>query len=47
MLIEEGASVSIFSFVSWHTLGCPQLASVTHNLLSFNRRTSEPLGTLP
>jgi hypothetical protein len=29
MLIDEGASVSILSSVSWHLLGCPQLASVT------------------
>jgi hypothetical protein len=28
-------------------LGCPQLAPVTQNLLAFNRRTSQPLGTLP
>jgi hypothetical protein len=46
-LIDEGASVSILSSVAWHALGCPQLALVTHNLLSFNRRTSQPLGTLP
>jgi hypothetical protein len=28
-------------------LGCPQLALVTQNLLAFNRRTSQPLVTLP
>jgi hypothetical protein len=28
-------------------LGCPHLALVTQNLLAFNRRTSQPLGTLP
>jgi hypothetical protein len=28
-------------------LGCPHLAPVTQNLLAFNRRTSQPLGTLP
>jgi hypothetical protein len=27
-------------------LGCPQLSSVTQNLLAFNKRTSQPLGTL-
>jgi hypothetical protein len=27
-------------------LGCPQLASITQNLLAFNRRTNQPLGTL-
>jgi hypothetical protein len=46
-LIDEGVSVSILSSVAWHALGCPQLALVTQNLLSFNRRTSQPLGTLP
>jgi hypothetical protein len=46
-LIDEGASVSILSFVAWYTLGCPQLAPVTHSLLAFNRGTSQPLGILP
>jgi hypothetical protein len=46
-LIDEGASVSILSFVAWYALGFPQLALVTQNLLSFNRRTSQPLGILP
>jgi hypothetical protein len=46
-LIDEGASVSILSSIAWKALGCPQLASVTQNLLAFNRRTSQPLGTLP
>jgi hypothetical protein len=47
MLIDEGASVSILSSFAWQALGCPQLAPVTQNLLAFNRRTSQPLGTLP
>jgi hypothetical protein len=46
-MINEGVSISILSSVAWHTLVCPQLASVTQNLLDFNRRTSQPLGTLP
>ena len=46
MLIDDGASASIFSSVAWHALGYPWLAPVTQNLLSFNRRTSQPLGTL-
>jgi hypothetical protein len=46
-LIDEGVSVSIFSSLAWQALGCPQLAPVTQNLLAFNRRTSQPLGTLP
>jgi hypothetical protein len=47
MLIYEGASVSILSSLFWQALGCPHLAPVMHNLLSFNIRTSQPLGTLP
>jgi hypothetical protein len=47
MLLDEGASVIILSYVAWYALGCPQLAPVTHNLLAFNRRTSQPLGILP
>jgi hypothetical protein len=35
------------SSIAWQALGCPQLAPVTQNLLAFNRRTSQPLGTLP
>jgi hypothetical protein len=35
------------SSIAWHALGYPQLALVTENLLAFNRRTSQPLGTLP
>jgi hypothetical protein len=46
-LIDEGASVSILSSFAWQALGCPPLAPVTQNLLSFNKRTSQPLGTLP
>ena len=47
MLIDEGASISILSSIAWKYLGCPKLVSVTQNLLDFNRRTSQPLGTLP
>jgi hypothetical protein len=46
-MIDEGASISILSSVAWYTLGCPQLALVTQNLLAFNRRTSQSLGILP
>jgi hypothetical protein len=46
-LIDEGSSVSILSSIAWKDLGCPPLASVMQNLLAFNRRTSQPLGTLP
>jgi hypothetical protein len=46
-LIDEGSSVSVLSSITWQALGCPSLALVTQNLLAFNRRTSQPLGTLP
>jgi hypothetical protein len=46
-LIDEGASVSILSSFAWQALGCPPLAPVTQNLLAFNIRNSQPLGTLP
>jgi hypothetical protein len=46
-LIDEGASISILSSIAWQALGYPQLVPVTQNLLAFNRRTSQPLGTLP
>jgi hypothetical protein len=46
-LIDEYASISILSSIAWQALGCPHLEPVTQNLLSFNRRTSQPLGTLP
>jgi hypothetical protein len=47
MLIDEGSSVSIFSSIAWQALGFPPLVSITQNLLAFNRRTCQPLGTLP
>jgi hypothetical protein len=46
-LVDEGVSISILSFISWKALGCPQLVSVTQNMLPFNKITSQPLGTLP
>jgi hypothetical protein len=46
-LIDEGSSISILSSIAWKALGCPPLVPVTQNLLAFNRRTSQPLGTLP
>ena len=46
-LIDEGSSVSILSSISWQALGYPPLVLVTQNLLAFNKRTSQPLGTLP
>jgi hypothetical protein len=46
-LIDEGSFVSILSSIAWQALGYPPLAADTQNLLAFNRRTSQPLGTLP
>jgi hypothetical protein len=46
-LIDEGSSISILSSFAWQAFDCPPLAPVTQNLLAFNRRTSQPLGTLP
>jgi hypothetical protein len=46
-IVDDGASISILSSTSWKDLGCPQLVSVTQNLLSFNKRTIEHLGILP
>jgi hypothetical protein len=45
-IIYEGAFVSILSLNAWKALGSPQLASMTHNLLAFNRRVSQHLGIL-
>jgi hypothetical protein len=47
MLIDEGSSVSILSSIAWKYLGYPKLVLVTQNLLALNRRTNQPLGTLP
>jgi hypothetical protein len=46
-IIDEGASVSIFSSNSWQALGSPQLASVTQNLLAFKKWITQPLEILP
>jgi len=45
--IDEGSSISIFSYISWNYLGYPQLVLVTHTLFTFNIRNSHPLGILP
>ena len=46
-LIDEGVSIIILSSFAWQALGFPQLVLVMKNMLAFNRRTSQPLGTLP
>jgi hypothetical protein len=47
IVTKEGASVSILSAIAWQDFGSPQLAPVTQNLLTFDKRTSRPLGILP
>jgi hypothetical protein len=46
-IVDEGTYVSILSSTAWKAMVSPQLVSVTHHLLDFNRRSSEPLGILP
>jgi hypothetical protein len=46
-IIDEGASITILSMNAWKTFGSPHLAPVTQNLLTFDRRVSQPLGILP
>ena len=47
MIVDEGASVSILSLISWKDLGSPQLVPSTNQILAFNRRATTPLGILP
>ena len=46
-IVDEGAVVTILSLDVWKALGCPELISVTNQLVAFDRRPSEPLGVLP
>ena len=46
-IIEEGDYVSILSSIAWQDLGSPQLVPATDQILSFNRKPTSPLGTLP
>jgi len=46
-VIEKGSSVRNLSANAWQAFCSPQLALVTHNLLTFDRRFSRPLGILP
>jgi hypothetical protein len=41
-IIDEGDSFSILSLNASQALGSPHLASMTHNMLDFNRRFSPP-----
>lgn len=47
IVIDEGMSVGIFSSTAWQGLGSKQLVPITHNLLTFNKGTIEPLWILP
>jgi hypothetical protein len=47
IVIDEGSSIRILSANAWQSFGSPQLAPVTQNLLTFDRRSSQPLGILP
>jgi len=46
-IIDEGASVSILSSISWKALGSPSLLPEMRNLTGFDKGTSRPLGILP
>ena len=45
-VINEGASVSILSMNAWQAFGSSQLAPMNQNMLTFDRRVSQPLGIL-
>jgi hypothetical protein len=46
-IVDEGASASILSSSAWKSLDSPKLLFASHELLDFDRRTSEYLGILP
>jgi len=46
-IIDEGASVSILSSISWEALGSPSLLPEMRNLTGFDKGTSRPLAILP
>lgn len=45
-IIDEGVSSSILSATTLQDLSSLRLAPITHNLLAFNKRTSQALGIL-
>ena len=45
--VYEGTYVSILSSTSWQDLGSPHIVPITHNMLAFNRTTSQLLWILP
>jgi hypothetical protein len=46
-IVYEGTFVSIMSSTTWKDMASPQLVPITHHVLDFNRRSSEPLWILP
>ena len=46
-IIDEGASVSIFSSTAWKVLGSPSRLPKMRNLIGFDKGTGRPLGILP
>jgi len=46
-IIDEGASMSIFSSIAWQVLGSPPLLPEMRNMTGFDKGTSRPLGILP
>ena len=46
-IVDEGASISIFSSTACQAIGSPHLVPTTEQILAFNRRPIRPLGILP
>ena len=45
-IVDEGASISILSAHAWRGMGSPNLLSTDDQLLYFDRRSSQAMGTL-
>jgi hypothetical protein len=45
-IVDEGASTSNLSSSNWKSMGSPKLGSASHELLAFDKCTSEYLGVL-
>ena len=45
-IVDEGASIRIFSARAWRGMGSPSLMSTSSQLLASDRRTSIALGIL-
>ena len=46
-IVDEGASISILSSITWKSIGSCNIEPTYIQLLVFNRSISEPLGVLP